>query len=77
MLRPGGMYNGVHRSGIVYTDSRSMNSTFLERSGFCLSIGVRHVCVNCVSAEEWAWETELQFDGGATVRICRKLKDSS
>ena len=46
----------------------------LVRREFFLSNGVRHVCVNCVGAEQSAW-MQLHIDSGADVRIWRKLRD--
>ena len=71
------MCKGLHHPGIVHTDRRSINSEFLVSRGVFLSNGMRHVCVNCVDAEQWAWEEAQHFDGGAAVRIWRKLKDWS
>ena len=39
-LRPGGMYKGVHRPGIVYINHRSIQPTFLVTRVFFLSDGV-------------------------------------
>ena len=54
-LRLGGMYKGLQRLRLLYTNWRSMNLTFLVSRGFFLSNGVRHVCVSCVWVGQWAW----------------------
>ena len=70
-LLAGGMYEGVHRPGIVYTDWRSINSTFLVGRGFFLS-SVRHVCESCVCAEQSSWGMNLNIDGSAVVQKLRE-----
>ena len=47
---------------------RSINSTFLVSKNFSIQWCALRVCVWVVlCAEQWAWDKELHFDGGAAV----------
>ena len=62
----------VHRPGIVNINCRSLYPKFRKNKVTFLSNGMHYICMRCVRAGQWAWETGLYVDGGAAVRKLRK-----
>ena len=56
----------MQRFGVVSTDWRPINLTFLVSRAFFLSTGVLYVCELCI------WALGLHIDGGAAGRKLRK-----